>query len=205
MYFAEWLAWLAYIDPKEERDAFEKHHKKTNISIYESDEQDMLDAARRSASSKPLSRGPVYVYNKHILEMRCGMMEDKRGLITILSTAIILYSSVNIAMALEDLNILIDQLFTYNGEPYAGTLLTGSVFLTLGVGTLWLYFKFGLRFTRFEMFTSRHLLIRFNRTTQQVYLHRPPYCSGIVTLPWHGVTSSGSDKNMLLQGDLAFL
>ena len=23
MYFAEWLAWLAYIDPKEERDAFE--------------------------------------------------------------------------------------------------------------------------------------------------------------------------------------
>ncbi|MGE7096935.1 DUF6708 domain-containing protein [Pseudomonas fulva] len=200
MYFAEWLAWLAYIDPKEERDAFEKNHKKTNISIYESDEQDMLDAAKRSASNNPLSRGPVYVYNKHILEMRCGMMEDKRGLITILSTAVILYSLVNIAMALEDLTILIGLLFTYNGEPYAGTLLTGSVFLTLGVGTLWLYLKFGLRFTRFEMFTSRHLLIRFNRTTQQVYLHRPPYCGGIVTLPWYGVTSSGSDKKYAAAG-----
>ncbi len=50
------------------------------------------------------------------------------------------------------------------------------------------------------MFTSRHLLIRFNRTTQQVYLHRPPYCGGIVTLPWYGVTSSGSDKKYAAAG-----
>jgi hypothetical protein len=44
------------------------------------------------------------------------------------------------------------------------------------------------------MFTSRHLLIRFNRKTQQVYLHRPKYCGGIMTLPWKGVTSSGANQ-----------
>ncbi|WP_286885448.1 DUF6708 domain-containing protein [Pseudomonas sp. UBA7456] len=195
MYFFEWLTWLAYIDPKAEREAFEKQHKKTKRKIaYESDDQEMFEAAKRSISITPRSRGPVYTFNEHILEMRYGMWEDKRGLISLLSLALIMYSLINMAIALEDIKILVSLSLNYKGESYGGTLLTGFVFLTLGVGTLWLYLKFGLRFTRFEMFTSRHLLIRFNRITQQVYLHRPPYCGGIVTLPWHGVTSSGSDK-----------
>ena len=29
MYFVEWLAWLTYIEHKEQRDAFEKQNKKT--------------------------------------------------------------------------------------------------------------------------------------------------------------------------------
>ncbi len=41
------------------------------------------------------------------------------------------------------------------------------------------------------MLTSRHLLIRFNRKTQQVHLHRPSYCGGIVTFPWRTTGSTG--------------
>ncbi|WP_288375337.1 hypothetical protein [uncultured Pseudomonas sp.] len=201
MYFVEWLTWLAYIDPKEEREAFEKQHKKIKIKItYESDDQEMIEAAKKPASNSPKSRGPVYVYNEHILEMRCGMWEDKRGLISIISLAFIAYSPVNLAIALEDIKSLISLSLNYNGETYGEQLFMGSLFFTLGVGALWLYLKYGLRFTRFEMFTSRHLLIRFNRTTQQVYLHRPTYCGGIVTLPWHGVTSGGSDKKYATAG-----
>ncbi|WP_205419307.1 DUF6708 domain-containing protein [Pseudomonas parafulva] len=203
MYFVEWLTWLAYIDPKEERDAFERQHKKVQREVlYESDDQEMLESAKRPACNTPKSRGPVYVYNKQILEIRCGMWEDKRGLISILSLALIAYSLVNIATALEDIIFLSGLLLNYNGEPYGEQLLMASFFLTMGLGTLSLYLKFGLRFTRFEMFTSRHLLIRFNRTTQQVYLHRPTYCGGIVTLPWHGVTCSGSDKKYAAAGSL---
>lgn len=201
MYFVEWLTWLAYIDPKEEREAFEKQHKKVKRKItYESDDQEMIEAAKKPANNSPRSRGPVYVYNEHILEMRCGMWEDKRGLISIISLAFIAYSLVNFAIALEDIKSLISLSLNYNGEPYGEQLFMGSLFFTLGVGALWLYLKYGLRFTRFEMFTSRHLLIRFNRTTQQVYLHRPTYCGGIVTLPWHGVTSGGSDKKYATAG-----
>ncbi len=40
------------------------------------------------------------------------------------------------------------------------------------------------------MLTSRHLLIRFNRKTQQVHLHRPSYCGGIVTFPWRSTGST---------------
>ncbi|MBC3423445.1 hypothetical protein, partial [Pseudomonas sp. RW3S2] len=203
MYFVEWLSWLAYIDPKEERDAFEKQHNKAKRkTIYESDEQEMIESAKKSASNTPKSRGPVYAYNEHILEMRCGMWENKRGLISILSVALIVYSLVNITIVLEDIKFLFSLSLSYNGEPYGERLFLASFFLTMGIGTLWLYLKFGLRFTRFEMFTSRHLLIRFNRTTQQVYLHRPSYCGGIVTLPWHGVMCSGSDKKYAAAGSL---
>ncbi|WP_288376363.1 hypothetical protein, partial [uncultured Pseudomonas sp.] len=203
MYFVEWLSWLAYIDPKEERDAFEKQHNKAKRkTIYESDEQEMIESAKKSASNTPKSRGPVYAYNEHILEMRCGMWENKRGLISILSVALIVYSLANITIVLEDIKFLFSLSLSYNGEPYGERLFLASLFLTMGIGTLWLYLKFGLRFTRFEMFTSRHLLIRFNRTTQQVYLHRPSYCGGIVTLPWHGVMCSGSDKKYAAAGSL---
>ncbi|QXI41789.1 hypothetical protein HU734_016050 [Pseudomonas wayambapalatensis] len=203
MYFVEWLTWLAYIDPKEERDAFEKQHKKVKRkALYESDDLEMLESAKKPACNTPKSRGPVYIYNEHILEMRSGMWEDKRGLISILSLTIIFMIMSDAYNAIKSIRILIPLTQNYQGEPYGEQLFLASFFLTMGIGTLWLYLKFGLRFTRFEMFTSRHLLIRFNRTTQQVYLHRPSYCGGIVTLPWRGVTSSGSDKKYATAGSL---
>ncbi|MGY2957921.1 hypothetical protein ACVWWT_003154 [Pseudomonas sp. TE6349] len=203
MYFVEWLAWLTYIEHKEQRDAFEKQNKKEKIKvIYESDDQEMLEAAKKSASSSPKSRGPIYVYSRHILEMRCGMWEHKRGLISLVSLAVIGYSLAMTAIALEDIKTLISLSLNYNGEPYGEHLLMASLFATLGLCASGLYLKFGLRFTRLEMFTSRHMLIRFNRITQQVYLHRPTYCGGIVTLPWHGITSSGSDKRYAAAGSL---
>ncbi|HCQ47359.1 MAG TPA: hypothetical protein DIW53_11505, partial [Achromobacter sp.] len=51
----------------------------------------------------------------------------------------------------------------------------------------YVYFKYLFRFTRLESLTSRHLLIRFNRITRQVYLHRPPSCGGIAVLPWDDI------------------
>ncbi|WP_155290514.1 DUF6708 domain-containing protein [Pseudomonas parafulva] len=203
MYFVEWLTWLSYIDPKEERDAFNKQHKQPKLKdIYESDDLEMLASAKSSACDTPKSRGPVYVYNKQVLEMRIGMWEDKRGLISILSLTIISMIISDIYVFTSSIKILARLSQNYNGEPYGERLFLALFFLSMGVGTLWLYLKFGLRFTRFEMFTSRHLLIRFNRTTQQVYLHRPSYCGGIVTLPWHGVMCSGSDKKYAAAGSL---
>ena len=61
------------------------------------------------------------------------------------------------------------------------TILTTLIMLSVTSTSLYLYSKYGIHLTRLEMLTSRHLLIRFNRVTQQVHLHRPKYCGGIVT------------------------
>ncbi|WP_233631338.1 MULTISPECIES: DUF6708 domain-containing protein [unclassified Pseudomonas] len=203
MYFVEWLTWFAFTESKEERDAFDKQDKKFKRKvIYESDREEEIEFAKKPASNTPKSRGPVYVYNENVLEMRCGMWEAKRGLISILSLTIIFMVIGDMYNVIKSIKILVLLAQNYQGEPYGERLFLASFFFIMGVGTLWLYLKFGLRFTRFEMFTSRHLLIRFNRITQQVYLHRPNYCGGIVTLPWHGVTSSGSDKKYATAGGI---
>ncbi|WP_181427716.1 DUF6708 domain-containing protein [Pseudomonas soli] len=203
MYFIEWFAWLAAIDPKEEREAFEKQNKTIkNRGVYESEDEEYVAAAKKSVCDTPKSRGPVYVYNEHVLEMRCGMWEDKRGLISILSLAVIMMIIGDLVIASNSIKTLSAIASDYKGEPYGEKLFLALFFLSTAFCTLLLYLKYGLRFTRFEMFTSRHLLIRFNRTTQQVYLHRPAYCGGIVTLPWNGVTSSGSDKKYAPPGGM---
>ncbi|MCH7419943.1 DUF6708 domain-containing protein [Pseudomonas mosselii] len=201
MYFIEWFAWLAAIDPKEEREAFKKQNKTIkNRGVYESEDEEYVAAAKKSACETPKSRGPVYVYNEHVLEMRSGMWEDKRGFISILSLTVILSAAFNLWIALsgiEKLNHLIS-----NGKPYGEQLFMSLFFLAISLILAVPYLMYGLRLTRLEMFTSRHLLIRFNRTTQQVYLHRPVYCGGIVTLPWNGVSSSGSDKKYAPPGGM---
>ncbi|OCT40846.1 DUF6708 domain-containing protein [Pseudomonas putida] len=203
MYFVEWLSWLAYIDPKKERDAFEKQHKKAKRKItYESDEQEMIESAKKSACNTPKSRGPVYIYNQHILEMRCGMWEAKRGLISLISATIIYTISAFLFIAIKSLILLIQITQNHHEEPYGPRLIIALFAIGIVLFISLPYLKYGLRITRLEMFTSRHLLIRFNRTTQQVYLHRPSYCGGIVTLPWHGVMCSGSDKKYAAAGSL---
>ncbi|UPF06083.1 hypothetical protein MXB02_10850 [Pseudomonas mosselii] len=115
-------------------------------------------------------------------------------MITILSLTVIAVIIFEFYFTTDSIKKLISLAYNYQGEPYGELLVTTIFFLCLDPWLLWLYLKYGFRFTRFEMFTSRHLLIRFNRITQQVYLHRPAYCGGIVTLPWNGVSSSGADK-----------
>ncbi|UPF06084.1 hypothetical protein MXB02_10855 [Pseudomonas mosselii] len=49
MYFFEWLSWLAAIDPKEEREAFEKQNKTIKKKdIYEDEEEESIAAAKKS-------------------------------------------------------------------------------------------------------------------------------------------------------------
>jgi hypothetical protein len=71
------------------------------------------------------------------------------------------------------------------------TILTTLIMLFISATIFYLYSKYGIHLTRLEMLTSRHLLIRFNRITQQVHLHRPSYCGGIVTFPWKTTGSTG--------------
>ena len=196
MYFCEWLTWLAAIEPKGERDAFLKKNKKfRNRPVYAHDENIALEVAKQSVSKKPKSRGPVYAINENILEIRCGMWEEKRGLISIISAAAIALILTYFYMSLKSLENLLSMAKDPQGGTYGTELLMGLFALSLGVLVGVFYLKYCLKFTRLEMFTSRHLLVRFNRVTQQVYLHRPHYCGGVTVLPWKGVVSSGSDKN----------
>ena len=191
MYFFEWGSWQAKLETAEAR--------KNDLpleKIYACDDEKEQAATRLSVSQTAKSRGPVYLFNDCILEMRCGILESKRGLISIFSTAIIIYILKLSYEAIGFATSMIESISISPSGFYASSLLPIFLFSTIALLTGWLYLKYGFRFTRLEMFTSRHLLIRFNCKTQQVHLHRPSYCGGIVTLPWRGLTSSGTALNI---------
>ncbi len=184
MYLMEWLMWLSVV----KSDSWLQEHVEDDSSndlaskpvepVYE----DLLVAEyarlRAARFDHAISRSPVYACNNTILEMRCGGMEEKRGFITMIS-ALFFWPTL---VAVETIPII----FEVGRWSISKTVLL--IFLVaLSLGFLYVYFKYLFRFTRLESFTSRHLLIRFNRVTRQVYLHRPPSCGGIAVLPWDDI------------------
>ncbi|MBN3825564.1 hypothetical protein G3O00_18325 [Burkholderia sp. Ac-20384] len=66
--------------------------------------------------------------------------------------------------------------------------LDSLVYPSFLAGVCFTVYKFLWRFIRLENFVQRRLLIRFNRVTQQVYLHHPGYAGGLATLAWDQVS-----------------
>ncbi|WP_372028015.1 DUF6708 domain-containing protein [Pseudomonas kurunegalensis] len=192
MYLIEWGFWRMTKESKAEREAYEAEltpkERRGNQDFYEGDLQEEMHF--QSVSEKPCARGPVFAFNDIFLEVRCGGSEEKRGLITLATLGAI---APAIAVGLY---ITIGFIWMDVTDPEgrsAVTLLSTVIMLSVSSTILYLYSKYGIHLTRLEMLTSRHLLIRFNRVTQQVYLHRPKYCGGIVTFPWRTTGSTAID------------
>jgi hypothetical protein len=183
MYVVEWIAWSAYLTPKwmrewapEETEGM-KHSAAERAGIPE--ERARMAAERYEEARPP---APVYACNDTYLEIRCGAQAGYRGLITFCSL-IFVYGI---------LKFLGFFLMVTNDVLKDGVHDYGLWLFWLGISEIiavliYFYAKYIIHFTRLETLTSRHLLIRFNRVTRQVHLHRPPYCGGIVTLPWEGI------------------
>lgn len=193
MYLMEWAAWRkasgsvevrAMGDEVAKEDPLLRPIKLTQADL---DEQPMLD---ESMSGTPQTRGPIYSFSHLAMDMRCGALEERRGLLTIPSLFLLFF----IVYAFPSLWMPAFYALATGGEffigspnqraPGAADAVVATCFLGINVLMGWPYFKYGFRFTRLELFTQRRLLIRFNRVTRQVHLHRPKSCGGVVTLPW---------------------
>ncbi|MCU6617049.1 hypothetical protein OCO52_11245 [Achromobacter mucicolens] len=193
MYIAEWISWFVCLKPDAWLRKNLEEYQNQAIPIIQPAYEDCLveDRARQSAKrfGQARTKGPVYACTDAFLEMRCGGLEDKRGFISLL-TIVFMYFMVGSWIDIDGRllwAVLSGSGVAFGRDLYIGDLFTFLLGTTVTAGALWLYFKYAFRFTRLEMLTSRHLLIRFNRITRQVYLHRPASCGGILVLPWEGV------------------
>lgn len=197
MYYFEWLSWKVTTATESDRENDDEIDKKLglkNTILYEDEILKAQADSKLCASKTPKSRGPVYAYNESFIEIRSGVFETHRGYLTIASSGILVFI-INMTFGLCD--ILIDRLHVPPRSAQAGFDYGIPAFiflLSLDLAAIFIYFKYGLNISRMELFTSRHLLIRFNRKTQQVYLHRPKSCGGIATLPWEGITSEAANN-----------
>ncbi len=190
MYLIEWGFWRMATESESARKAVDAEmtpaEKRANQDFYEGDLSEEMHF--QTVSERPCARGPIFAFNETFMEVRCGGSEEKRGLITLMilgGLGPIIYTGVNMTLS----SIYMD--FFSSHETSLIDILITLLMTSMDGVIIYFYLKYGLQFTRLEVFTSRHLLIRFNRKTQQVHLHRPSYCGGLVTFPWRTTGSTG--------------
>jgi hypothetical protein len=153
---------------------------------------------REKACDDPDGGHSVYEMNDTYIEVRTPF-DEKRGMVT---AGALSFLAAPVGVGLPWLfESLAPELLT--GQSRSGYILSVTDYvLTLFVATLILSlivgsFYFGWKYWRLEAFVQRRLLVRFNRKTRKVYVHRPGYAGGVVALDWEECLSTERDPAKL--------
>jgi len=190
MYFIERGIWAIQNDPKErgELEANMARALKKEKMNRENGGKSLPNIHDR-VSEHPCADGSIYAFNDTYIELYAGALQEKRGVFTALT--------LTLAFIIGQLGILSLELGTvwFTGIDYfratEATIFDyfdSLVYPLVVIGICWAVYKFLWRFISLENFVQRRLLIRFNRVTRQVYLHRPRYAGGLATLAWDQVS-----------------
>ncbi|OCG16557.1 hypothetical protein A9G24_04140 [Gilliamella sp. App6-5] len=179
MYIGEFILWLSSAIKPETRKKLKKDYSDNSMKLSEV----AKDYTTESVSHNPRPIGPYYAYNDRYLEIRGGMLENFRGIITWISLAIffIPYSSGDLG-----LNILL-KLYHHERGNVASGIFAIIFFLIIFLVSTYLCIRYFRYVCRLELFTLRHIRVRFNRVTRQVYVQRPKYCGGIAVFKWEHI------------------
>ncbi|WP_085246812.1 DUF6708 domain-containing protein [Gilliamella mensalis] len=179
MYIGEFILWLGSAIKPETRKKLKKDYSDNSMKLSEV----AKDYTKESVSHNPRPIGPYYAYNDRYLEIRGGMFENFRGIITWISFAIffIPYSSGDLG-----LNTLL-ELYHHEYHNFALSIFAIIFYSTIFLVSLYLCIRYFRYVCRLELFTLRHIRVRFNRVTRQVYVQRPKYCGGTAVFKWEHI------------------
>lgn len=192
MFLFERMMWSVKTEDPEAREHWKKDAA-TSEGVASSiatrlDENAKLWGVYESASDVPTDAGSLYEFGENYIDVRAAFQEEKRGLIAFafLALSIGLNSYMFYGFVWTVIGVLVSD---FNTEKSVG--LDGW-FFGVSIISLWfvmnyLLWKHTWKWIRVELFTQRHLIARFNRKTRQVYVNRPDYAGGLVTLPWGAV------------------
>ncbi|RWU18797.1 hypothetical protein DM813_20960 [Pseudomonas alkylphenolica] len=190
MYLIEKGFWAIQIDPKTRGQlevdmarALAKEKADRENGVME------LPGIHDRVSECPNADGSIYAFNDTYLELYTGAMQDKRGIVTPLTLTLVTIVFLLATLSVEMSSVWFTHVHFGVKTPattmdYVDPIIIGSLVCAI----CWAIYKYLWRFIRLENFVQRRLLIRFNRVTRQVYLHRPGYAGGITTLAWDQVS-----------------
>ena len=192
MYIGEYLLWFGNSIKKEKRKKLEMSYSSSDMKLSEVEK----DWTKESVSNNPRAIGPYYAYNDRYLEIRGGMFENFRGIVTWISLLIFSVPVFSMLMALT----IASRLYNHERGNVASGIFTIMFFLIVTSILIYLCIRYFRYVYRLELFTVRHIRVRFNRVTRQVYIQRPKYCGGTVVFKWDHIMpgnfgDSGSDMS----------
>lgn len=154
-----------------------------DYEAYRLQTNDAAPLTQAIPGSEPRDMGCIYNRTDNVLDVRTPF-DEWRGLATFVFCALVYEGYDQWSWTLLGLFKWV-QGFDHFDRPITAGVMVGNLFsLILSSAITWIFFRYCLRWFRLEVLTQRRLIIRFNRKTRKVWLHRPPSCGGVVALDW---------------------
>lgn len=134
----------------------------------------------------------VYKINDTFIELRTPF-DEKRGFITLATIFALTIPIIGMPDAvMNSVPNLLAGIDIRSGDPLGfWGYLAESMGAFIPVAILAAVLYWGTCFIRLECFVQRRLLVRFNRKTRKVYVHRPRYLGGVVEFDWDKMLVDG--------------
>ena len=192
MYIGEYLLWFGNSIKKETRKKLEMSYSSSDMKLSEVEK----DWTKESVSNNPRAIGPYYAYNDRYIEIRGGMFENFRGIVTWISLLMFFIPYISFEMGFD---AALD-LYNHQSKDVISDIIFIIICSIITLIFVYLCIRYFRYVYRLELFTIRHIRIRFNRVTRQVYIQRPKYCGGTVVFKWEHIMpgnfgDSGSDMS----------
>ncbi|MGH8467397.1 MAG: DUF6708 domain-containing protein [Pseudomonas sp.] len=214
MYFIEWMLWrmqTSRLESEGWQEKLEKYLADTRAGKYK--HEDNLPGIYDRVSETPCADGSIHECNETYIELTAGATQAHRGIITYLSLMTIYVIYIHIKMTALH-NAVWFTGVNYSGRALAtiGDYISGLFMIAFTTGVFYVIVRYARIFINLENFVQRRLLIRFNRVTRQVYLHRPRFAGGVTVLDWEQLAletivgeeeSAGIGRKLLLLWDPA--
>jgi hypothetical protein len=190
MYIGEFLLWFGSSIKPSTRKKLKKDYFNGTMKLSEVQK----DYTKESVSNNPRPIGPYYAYNDRYLEIRGGMFENFRGIITWISLILI----IPIYFFAELWGVVMLNLYNHESIHIGSDIFVMIISFVVFSILIYLFIRYFRYIYRLELFTIRHIRVRFNRITRQVYIQRPKYCGGTVVFKWEHIMpanfgATGSD------------
>ncbi len=188
MYLIEWMLWYVQTSRYEIdnwQTKLEKHLRSQRLKMQEQDAPGIRDRA----SEYPSAEGSLYDFNDTHIEVMAGASPMRRGVITFITLSILYF-----LLDFGSTTFLVSTIWYTGVDYWMQTPATTSDYLNalftaaLAAACFYVVIRYVRIIINLENFVQRRLLIRFNRVTRQVYLHRPHFAGGITVLDWEQVT-----------------
>lgn len=196
MYLLEFLAWHIQVSFKE-RGNWERHFK--NYVEGASPEKSLVEDGKaqlqESVSETPNAEGSLYKFNDTYIEVSAGSSLGRRGFLTYMSilSAYVAFELLFFSFCVSTVLVTRVDYFT-KSQAITGNYIEAIITPLMVLGLLALVRPYVWRLISWENLVQRRLLIRFNRVTRQVYLHRPRYAGGITVLDWESVSTASRSR-----------
>ena len=190
MYLLEFMIWYVQTSSRERgnwENIFKKYIADKRTGKFWHDESST--SIKDSVSETPCAESSIYAFNDTYIDLHAGTSQGRRGLLTYISLL-----NIYMIVALTSFSFCLSTVWLTDIDCFTkypattGNYVEGILLPLITLGLIMLAKRYVWRFISWENFVQRRLLIRFNRVTRQVYLHRPRYAGGITVLDWEQVS-----------------